>query len=1143
MSRFLRVVRAWRPGVIAVAMLGCFSLTLPLAAQQTMAAITGVITDPSGAPVPGAQITVTNVAQGTPYVAVSNQAGIYNLPRLPVGQYTFRVTAKGFETVTRAAITLVLDQTANVNFRLRVGSVTQTVEVTGAPPLLQTQSTQVSTIINSRTVTTLPLATRDYVQLTLLAPGSIQPNPSSMTNGQATFNGGRPYINGNREQSDNFLLDGADNNQVSENAVAYTPAPDALAEFDLITNNASAEYGNFQGGIINASIKSGTNHWHGDLYEFFRNNVLNANNWANNWQGTPRPQMRWNQFGGTIGGPILHNKLFIFGDYEGERFDNPASTNAITVLTMQERQGDFSQLLHPPSGAPEQLYNPDNVVNGQRQPFVNNQIPINMIDPVAKALFADTALYPAPINGNLINNQYNTTSSHTNVNQGDVRVDATLSPADHLFVRYSELHEDIPTLNSFPLYFDSDTFARTYNVVADWTHTIGADFVNEARLASNYTPVTTGVLNNGQGLGDIASQLGIAGGNSVGPGLLALQMNGNVGTIGSSNVSQLFNDEVIQYEDQMVWTRGRHLLHFGFQGFRERIDSYYSGNNGAWGFMNYSGQFTSNTDVQGSCTVALVNGQCPGAVGGAGEADFFLGLPNQLGRGVSNGVWGQRANIFAAYLQDDFRATDHLTLNLGLRYENHTPWVEVYNRQVNFLPFAGTIEYAGTQAANQAYTNGRALYDSYNGGADFQPRLGFAWSPAMFHDATVIRGAYTLSTYMEGTGTNLRLPLNPPLETEYLTNYNSSSPTALPGSTSDQGLTVLSNPSNPFAGATLRLWDPHVMPAVVEEWNFTIQHQFNNNLTWQVGYVGQHGTHLMVPVHLNQLVLHSNGLTSPSPYLAGNPTLANEIGGISGSSAIGNQRYDALQSVLKQNFSNGLQFQVAYTYSKCMTDNSGYYGSWGGQTTPSEPYADNLYNLKAEWGPCFFDSTHTLSSYAVYALPVGKGKAFNLGSVGNAVLGNWQSSAMWQWHGGFAMTPDGPDTSTTNNPFCCRMNCVAPAKYVEAPSPAGGIQWFSASSYAVPTQPIDPTTGNALGVFGSCGNGVVRGPGLDTLDVSLQRIFPFTEARRVEFRADFINFTNTPILDSPDIFAGFGLGRVTGSQGERNIQFALKFYF
>lgn len=1126
--------------------LGVALLAAPpaLRAQQTMAAVTGTVTDASQAAIVGATVTAHSVEQGTTYTGITNSAGIYNLPRLPVGSYTFDVHAKGFQTVTRAAVTLVLNEVAKVNFQMPVGAVTQTVEVSGAPPLLQTQSTQVSTIINARTNVALPLATRNYVELTLLAPGSVQPNPSSMTNGQSTFNGGRPYINGNREQSDNFLLDGADNNQVSENAVAYTPSPDAIQEFNLITNNASAEFGNFQGGIIVASIKSGTNHWHGDLFEFLRNDKLNANNWGNNWQGTPRPLMRWNEFGGTVGGPVLHNKLFVFGDYQGERFDNPASTGLITVMTAAERQGDFSALLNSPQETtPEQLYDPNNVVNGQRQPFAGNLIPAGRIDPVAQALF-NSKFYPMPLNNGLINNQINTTSSHTNVNQGDIRVDAALSAKDHLFVRYSELHEDIPVLNSFPLFFNSDTFARTYNEVADWTHVFGPSFLNEVRVAANYTPVTTGIVNNGQGLPNINSQFGIQGANS--PGLIALQMNGNVGTVGSSNVSQLFNDTVIQYEDQMVLTRGRHLLHFGFQGFRDRIDSYYSGNNGAWGFLNYSGQFTagpSNLSNQGTCIAPAPDGSCPGVtVGGAGEADFFLGLPNQLGRGVSNGVWGQRANIFGSYLQDDWRATDNLTLNLGLRYENHTPWVEVHNRQVNFLPFAGTVEFAGSAAANAAYGNGRALYDPYNAGADFQPRLGFAWSPARFHDATVLRGAYTISSYLEGTGTNLRLPLNPPLNTEYLTNYTN---VPLPGSTSDQGLSVLSNPADPFAGATLRLWDPHVMPAIVQGWNLTLQHQFNTSTTWQIGYVGQHGTHEMVPVRMSQERLGPNGVAEPGLYMAGNPALLNDIGAISGTSSIGNSRYDALQSVLQRRFSNGLQYQISYTYSKCMSNSSGYYGSWGGQATPAEPYWDNLYNMAAEWGPCFYDVTHTLSNYAVYALPIGKGKWLDAGSIGNAILGNWQTSGIWQWHGGYAMTPDGPDTSTTNNPFCCRMDCLSGPSYVDKPSPRGGIQWFSAAPYAVPVEGSTVINGQTVptGVFGSCSNGVVRGPGLNTLDVSLQRDFPLSEARRIEFRTEFINFTNTPILNSPNIFSGSTLGLVNGSQGERNVQFALKFYY
>ncbi len=374
----------------------------------------------------------------------------------------------------------------------------------------------------------------------------------------------------------------------------------------------------------------------------------------------------------------------------------------------------------------------------------------------------------------------------------------------------------------------------------------------------------------------------------------------------------------------------------------------------------------------------------------------------------------------SGFVQDDWRIGSNLTLNLGLRYENVTPWVEVYDRQVNFEPFTGAIQVAGQSSY---YNDSRGLYNSYNGLANWQPRIGFAYTPGFGGGKFVVRGAYTLSSYLEGTGTNLRLPLNPPNSTEYNTTYFNS---ALPGSNASQGLTVLASPSDPFAGSIIRLWDPNVRPAVVQQWNFSLQQQITNSTTFQVGYVGQKGTHLMVPMPYAQLHL-ADGTITPSPWLSGNPELAT-IGQISGTESNGNQTYNALQAVVQQRYSNGLQFQVAYTYSKCMTDSSGYYGSWGGQTTPTSPYWQNLYDKKAEWGPCYYDVTHVLTSYATYDIPFGKGRKYgkDMNAVVNAFVGDWTVTGIYTVHGGFPLTISAGDASGTNSRGS-RANCNAPA--------------------------------------------------------------------------------------------------------------------
>src|ERR1700691_2783066 len=365
MEANMKRITLW--GCILVALAACEVVGSPLRAQETTASITGSVVDPGGAVINDATVTATDVERGTLYTTRTADGGLFTFAQLPIGTYDVKAEAAGFRTAIQSNLTLVLNQTARLNFKMQVGAVTNTVQVTSAGPGLQTETTQVSTLVDARAVTNIPLATRNYVELTLLAARSIHPDNSSFNNGDNVASGARPFINGNREQSNNFILDGMDNNQTSDNLLAFTPSPDAIQEFNLITNNASAEFGNFMGGIVNASIKSGTNRFHGDAWEFFRNDKLNANQWENKLNPTSvlaRPTVRWNMFGGTLGGPIFKDKLFFFVDYQGQRFDHPASSSFITVFTNAERGGDFSQIT-------KQLVNPIT-----QAPYQGNQIPL-----------------------------------------------------------------------------------------------------------------------------------------------------------------------------------------------------------------------------------------------------------------------------------------------------------------------------------------------------------------------------------------------------------------------------------------------------------------------------------------------------------------------------------------------------------------------------------------------------------------------------------------------------------------------------------------------------------------------------------------------------------------------------------------------
>lgn len=1133
-----RILGSFTRLLVASIAIGVFTLGgMPLVAQEVTGGITGTVTDQSHAAVPGATVTVTDTVRGTTWPTTTNSAGIYNLPRLPAGTYTVKASASGFATITKPAFELQMNQVARVDFELKVGQVSQTVEVTGAPPLLQTDTMQRGFVTNSNFNVNLPLATRNFIQLTLLAPGVTTVSPSSFTNGQRTGGGGRPYVNGNREEANNFLLDGIDNNQTSDNLTSYQPSPDAIEEFNVITSNAPAQYGQFQGGIISTTIKSGTNAYHGDIFEFFRNDVLNANNWARNWQGLGKSGLRWNTFGGTIGGPIKKDKLFFFADYQGNRLDNPPVTSSITVMTMAERNGDFSQLLTEKG---IQLYNPCASFSGPcaspavpgsapRQPFTSantglpdNVIPPSMISPVAANLF-QSGLYPNPINSSLQFNALNTTGSQTNNDQGDAKIDYVVNESNHIWGRYSQGFQTLPTTSTVPLIGINFNESPYHGAVIDWTHTFSPSMVMDARMGFNRIFLHNGSIT--PGIGSFGEKIGIADANVHGEGLLGLNFtNGLATNIGTSSSEQLFADTTLEPTVDFILTKGHHVIHSGFQALRYEVNTFYAGNNGKYGHLDYTGQYTS--------------GPVPGAAGSAkgfSEADFLLGLPGVVGLGVSAGTWGHRSWMFAPYVQDNWRIRDDLTLNLGLRWQYNKPWTEVFNRQANFGPFSGTEYFAGQ--GNCLYSNCNALYNNYWN--DWEPRFGFAWTPG-FSKNTVVRGAYTISSFLEGTGTNLRLPLNPPFNSEFENDYTTGSALFFPSSTSSDGLSVLAAPANPFVNTNIRLWDPNVRPNLTQQWNFSVEHQLPAQTLVSLAYVGQHGTHLMVPMPYFQRRLPGEAgcpasATTPcgSPYLAGNPALYNEIGQISGTESNGDQRYDALQASVTKRLTHGQQAQVSYTYSKTMTNAIGYYGQGGGQAASNSAYWQNLYNMRAEWGPSYFDDTHAFVTSYTYQLPFGHGKTYGNGwnSMTNALLGGWELSGIVTAHTGYPITITGPDNSGTKSRGA-KADCLAPATYSDGVGP--GTTWFGTGSFA--QAPV--------GTFGTCANGTVRGPGLTGWDMGVMKNFHVTESKYLQFRSEFLNFTNTPIFNAPTrSVTSSQFGEITGSQGERNIQFAMKFYF
>lgn len=1140
LAKLLRGSFAGAVVVLALSFLFVAGGVIPDAiAQEAMAGVNGIVTDSSGAVIVDAKVTATDLDRGTIWPAATNDQGIYELPRLPVGRYDIKAERTGFQSAQRSNIVLVLNQRARIDFALPPGAVSETIQVTEAPPLLQTETTDLGTVIDAHETEALPLISRNYIQLTLLTAGSIHTDPSTFKNGLTTanFSSGRPDINGNREQQNNFLLDGIDNNQLSDNLVGYTPAVDAIQEFNVITQNAPAEFGSFMGGIISVTTKSGTNEFHGSVYEFFRNDVLNANSWQNNLTGLPKDKLRWNEFGATLGGPIKRNKLFFFVDYQGERFDTPSSTSSITVMTAAERQGNFSQLCQTgftngvcnpaPAGSSLlafQLYNPYVVGgNGNRAPFANNQIPSQYWSAAAVNILS-SKYYPMPLNGNLLNNQLNTTSSQVNGDQGDLKLDYAPRDADHISFRFSKSELDNPSMNSQPLYYGQYDNSPTLSGALSWTHAFSPTFVNEVRTGANYVKNLVGAVNSSGA--DLNQQFGIPGVEDTVLAQQCLCGDGFAGSIGNPDVGNIFGDTMIQYEDTAILTRSRHTFRMGFQGFRERLNTYVSGAQGLAGQFIYDGKYTAGPAYNSASGPNTTTG----LISGLPEADFLLGLPGYVQVGAPKATWGQRANIFAGFFQDDWRLTNNLFVNYGLRYQVFTPWTEVENRQVNYGLYTGTVEIAGQDG------NSRALYNAYNGLGNWQPRLGIAWTP---FKNTVIRTSVTASSFNEGGGTAGRLPVNPPYFAAHFVDYESScTPTdCLPGSTLDQGLTPIRS-TNPFVGARLNLWATNLQPAESYQWSLAIERQFGSSTTLQMAYVGQRATHEVVPLVLTQRVLQPNGTSLPSPYLAGNPSLLAEAGTAFDYTSQGTQDYDALEITLQKRLGHGLQGQLAYTFSKCMTNSIGDYGD-GGQGAPASSFWQNTYDPNAEWGPCFYDATQIFTGFLTYDLPIGRGQTYgrNMNRILDGFVGGWQLSLVPTFHTGFPLTIFAGDSSGTGS-YGARADCIAPPhvygkKLAIVDGQSVGYQWFDPASYATP----------APGTFGSCGVGTVRGPGMATADLAMVKSFRIGESKSLQFRTEMTNFTNTPILNAPNVGVGPLLGVITSSQGERNIQFALRFAF
>jgi hypothetical protein len=762
---------------------------------------------------------------------------------------------------------------------------------------------------------------------------------------------------------------------------------------------------------------------------------------------------------------------------------------------------------------------------------------------------------PGQANGT-INNLNNTVQNYTHGNQGDMKVDWVPTDRDRVYARYSQQHVDNPIVNSEAFQYSgsgSNVFP-IQQAVLDYTRTFSASLVNDFRTGMNYFPAeaNTQSLTTTAGAGLIPGQpTQYLPGLSFASSKIGGQLNGPF-AFGTTDGPEIFHQTSIQLDDTVIWTKGSHTIRMGFQFNRYR-NNYVPAttNDGAAGQIGFSGTYTGNS-----------------------EADFFLGLPSYMGYGLGyTGTVGQRNNAIGAFAQDDWRVIKHLTVNFGLRWQLFTPIYEVHDRMTNFGEYTGQVELAGQNG------NSRALYNQYNGIANFLPRLGVAWS---LDDKTVVRAAFSRSSFQEGTGEFNRLATNAPWNVDLVGNWGATNSNGgIPSNqvTLDQGFAALgatggcttanvtSAPAACFAGVRIHATDPNYRPAVSNQWNLTIQRQLANTFTVQAGYVGQHSDHLAAIYNMGQNVLLSNPpaggpYSFPGPYLSGNPALKNDGTGqqrLNTSTAI--QNYDGLQLVAREQLMKGLVFQFNYSWAKCLTNNQGYYGRYGNaavaQTTADVAFQSYVYNVRLDYGLCDADVTNVFTGYLNYDLPFGHDRMFgkSANKVVNAVLGDWHYDTIVSVHGGLPISMIQFGNDPTGAYFQPRPDCLSPSVATPYKDFAGGgYVWFDPTTMAIP----------GPGKLGNCPISSERGPGLKQIDMSLSKRFFLTERQSLEFRFDAINAFNTPIFAvngySTDVFPGGGIdktkygsdpnytagiptGVVNTSVGSRNLQFALKYRF
>lgn len=1059
--------------------------------QNIRGTILGTVHDESGAVVRDAIVTVQHVQTGLIRKETTNEIGEYVFPLLPVGNYNVTAEHPGFKKAQQANILLQVDDKLRADLTLNVGAVTETVAVEATASVISTDSATVGNVVDHREVTELPLNGRQALQLNLLVPGANQGVKGSQNQTQ----GGSISVNGAREQANNFLLDGIDNNDLAINQYSVSISPDAIQEFKVQESTYSAEFGRSGGAQINIAVKGGSNQFHGALYEYLRNSDLDAKNFFDRPAPAPIPPFKRNQFGSAVGGPVKRDKTFFFFNWESTRVRQAITKQGI-VPTVAMKSGDFSALL--PGTA---IYDPTSInAAGQRTPFPGNLIPSKDFSKVGQAVLA---LYPnpnlpggGPSSGLFVSAD----GKIDDFDQYTGRIDHRFREADSLFGRYTFSKENrFDTFDPFcagshnlPGY-GCNTLNGGQGFVLDEIHLFSPNTINEARIGYNRT--RGGIFQQDQNT-DSSTELGIAGTSrnpiDFGTPLISPAGYDTVGDAG--NLPQDRKDNTYQVTETFSWIHGKHNFKFGEDFRRFQLNLLFDSN------------ARGSETFQPFYTTAAANS----TVGGNSIAEVLLGIPQATSVSRSfagltgSDVTGFRTSSLDFFAQDDWRISPRLTLNLGLRWEYNSPVTDKYNHLSTFDPTVpGDIRVATAQTPN-LYTASKH---------QFAPRVGFAYTP--FGNKTVFRGGYGVFWDEKLLNIHLTPALSPPFVVPL--SFNPSS----------NGIPNI-DMANPYSGAAASsfpsaTWlESPFLNGYLQQWSFNVQRELPSSMGLTVGYVGSKGTHLDRQYNAN--------LPTPSALFSQSNRPYPKFAGITVDSASASSIYHALEVSLEKRLTHGLSFRTAYTFSKAIDDGS----AWSaGVVDP--------FNFHLERGLSTFDTRNRFVTSYIYNLPVGKDRQFlsHMNKAGELLLGGWQTNGIFTVQSGNPLDPTVGLSNLTGTNSGTRPDVVPGCKPNNFPHDP--TDWFNGACF----------THNFIGRFGDAGRNILIGPGTTDLDVSLLKSFPLSgESRYLQVRGEFFNVMNHPNFDNPivtEVSPSFGRVTSAGIQdpylSSRQIQFALRLVF